>query len=78
MIVAVIIALVEMLIRFGSDHGWPLPIAFYAAPALVALWIIGPIAKFIDLRHTTSGTAPSRQATATAPVSTNPQLEGVK
>ena len=51
MIVAVIIAFVETMIRFGSDHGWPLPTAFNAAPALVALFIVGPVAKWIDLRR---------------------------
>jgi len=51
MIVAVIIALVEAMIRFASDQGWPLPTAFNAAPALVALWLVGPVAKWIDLRR---------------------------
>lgn len=51
-IVAVIIAFVETVIRFGSDHGWPMPTAFYAAPAFLALAMVGPIAKFIDLRRT--------------------------
>jgi enediyne biosynthesis protein E5 len=51
MIVAIIIALAETLIRFASDQGWPLPIAFSAAPALVALFLVGPVAKFIDLRR---------------------------
>jgi Na+-translocating ferredoxin:NAD+ oxidoreductase RnfD subunit len=49
--VAVLIAAAEALIRFASDRGAPLPIAFYAAPPLVALAIIGPIAKFLDLRR---------------------------
>jgi len=49
--VAVIIALVETVIRFGSDRGWQMPIAFNAAPALVALFLVGPIAKFVDLRR---------------------------
>jgi len=48
--VAVIIALVETAIRFASDQAWTLPTAFNAAPALVALFLVGPIAKFIDLR----------------------------
>ena len=52
--VAVIIALVEALIRFASDQAWPLPIAFNVAPAFLALAIVGPIAKWIDLRR--SGT----------------------
>jgi len=51
MAVAVIIAFVEMVIRFGSDHGWPMPTAFYAAPAFLALAMVGPIAKWIDLRR---------------------------
>src|SRR5687768_17093676 len=53
-VVAVIIALVEALIRFASDQAWPLPIAFNVAPAFLALAIVGPVAKWIDLRR--SGT----------------------
>ena len=48
-IVAVIIAVAETAIRYASDQAVPLPTAFNAAPALVALWLVGPIAKFIDL-----------------------------
>jgi Na+-translocating ferredoxin:NAD+ oxidoreductase RnfD subunit len=51
MIVAIVIALVEAMIRFSSDQGWPLPTAFNAAPALVALWLVGPVAKWIDLQR---------------------------
>ena len=47
-----LIALTEALIRFGSDSGWPLPTAFNAAPALIALAMVGPLAKWIDLRRT--------------------------
>ena len=49
--VVVLIALTETLIRFGSDQGWPMPTAFNAAPALVALFLVGPVAKFIDLHR---------------------------
>jgi enediyne biosynthesis protein E5 len=49
--VAVIIALVEALIRFASDHAWPLPVAFNVAPAFLALALVGPAAKWIDLRR---------------------------
>jgi Na+-translocating ferredoxin:NAD+ oxidoreductase RnfD subunit len=49
--VAVIIALVEALIRLASDQGWPLPLAFNVAPAFFALATVGPIAKWIDLRR---------------------------
>jgi Na+-translocating ferredoxin:NAD+ oxidoreductase RnfD subunit len=49
-VVAVVVALAEVLIRFAADQGWPLPVAFTAAPALVALWLVGPVAKWLDLR----------------------------
>ncbi|NUQ20636.1 MAG: hypothetical protein HOQ09_06715 [Gemmatimonadaceae bacterium] len=48
--VAVIIALAEMVIRFASDRGWALPTGFNAGPPLFALAIVGPIAKWLDLR----------------------------
>ncbi len=48
-VVAVVIALAETLIRYASDQGWSLPTAFSAAPALVALALIGPPAKWLDL-----------------------------
>ena len=70
MIVAVIIALVEAMIRFASDQGWPLPTAFNAAPALVALWLVGPVAKWIDLRRAgprKPAPAPSLEAQAARP-----------
>src|SRR3954471_21324000 len=51
-IVVVIVAVVEALIRLASDRGWPLPTAFNAAPPLVALAIVGPIAKWLELRRT--------------------------
>ena len=60
--VVVIIAVVETLIRFASDQAWALPIAFNAAPALVALALVGPVAKWIDLRRSpraTEATAPA-------------------
>lgn len=50
-VVAVLIALMETLIRFASDKGWPLPTAFNAAPAFLALALVGPVAKWIDLRR---------------------------
>jgi Na+-transporting NADH:ubiquinone oxidoreductase subunit NqrB len=48
--VAIAIAVMEALMRVGSDRGWPLPTAINAAPALLALGIVGPIAKWLDLR----------------------------
>ena len=49
--VAILIAWMETLIRFASDRGAPLPVGFYVAPAFFALAIIGPVAKWIDLRR---------------------------
>jgi enediyne biosynthesis protein E5 len=48
--VAVIIALAEALFRVASDHNAPLPAVVDADPALFALWIVGPVAKWIDVR----------------------------
>jgi Na+-translocating ferredoxin:NAD+ oxidoreductase RnfD subunit len=50
-VVAVLIASMETLIRFASDKGWPLPTAFNAAPAFLALALVGPVAKWLDLRR---------------------------
>jgi Na+-translocating ferredoxin:NAD+ oxidoreductase RnfD subunit len=50
-VVAILIAIMETLIRFASDKGWPLPTAFNAAPAFLALALVGPVAKWIDLRR---------------------------
>jgi Na+-translocating ferredoxin:NAD+ oxidoreductase RnfD subunit len=47
--VAILIAIMETLIRFASDKGWPLPTAFNVAPAFFALALVGPVAKWVDL-----------------------------
>ncbi|HST07371.1 MAG TPA: hypothetical protein VLJ83_04330, partial [Gemmatimonadaceae bacterium] len=47
--VAILIAVMETLIRFASDRGWPLPIGVNAAPAFFALATVGPVAKWLDL-----------------------------
>jgi Na+-translocating ferredoxin:NAD+ oxidoreductase RnfD subunit len=52
MIVAALIALTEMVLRLLSDRGVPMPIAFSADPALLALAMVGPLAKWLDLRRT--------------------------
>lgn len=49
-VVAVLVAVMEGLIRFASDSAWPLPTAFNAAPAFLALATVGPVAKWLDLR----------------------------
>jgi Na+-transporting NADH:ubiquinone oxidoreductase subunit NqrB len=50
-VVAILIAIMETLIRFASDEGLPLPTAFNVAPAFLALATVGPVAKWIDLRR---------------------------
>ncbi len=50
-VVAILIAVMETLIRFASDKGWPLPTAFNVAPAFLALATVGPVAKWLDLRR---------------------------
>ncbi|MFL5618494.1 MAG: hypothetical protein ACJ79A_08900 [Gemmatimonadaceae bacterium] len=52
MLVAALIALVETVFRLLSDRGVPMPIAFSADPALLSLAIVGPLAKFLDMRRT--------------------------
>lgn len=72
-VVAVLIALAESLIRAAADQGWPLPVAFTVAPPLVALALVGPVAKFMDLRHSPAPLAPPPLAPPPlAPVSSAP------
>jgi Na+-translocating ferredoxin:NAD+ oxidoreductase RnfD subunit len=52
MLVAAIIALTETVFRLMSDRGVPMPIAFSADPALLSLAIVGPVAKWLDVRRT--------------------------
>ena len=65
-LVAVLIAVAETLIRTAAELGWPLPTAFSAAPALMALAIVGPVAKWIDLRRSTPRGA-TREASPATP-----------
>jgi hypothetical protein len=50
-VVVVIVALVEALIRVAGDYGLPWLTPLYASPPLFALTIVGPIALFMDLRR---------------------------
>lgn len=63
-VVAVLIAIMETLIRVGDDHALPFPTAFSAAPAFLALATVGPVAKWIDLRRN----PPRKPAPAPSPV----------
>ena len=62
-VVAVVIAIMETLIRYAADRGVPLPIAFTAAPAFLALATVGPVAKWLDLRRN----PPKRPTSAVGP-----------
>jgi enediyne biosynthesis protein E5 len=64
-LVAIAIAIAETTIRLAADQSWPMPTAFYAAPAFVALALVGPVAKWIDLRRGAKGLP----AMATSPAS---------
>lgn len=64
--VAVLIAVAETFIRLASDTGVPLPTAFNAAPAFLALATVGPIAKWIDLRRGGKSTSAKEKIAGTA------------
>lgn len=49
MLVVVLIALVETVLRLGNDFGWAGAAPFAPAPAIFALFLVGPVAKVIDL-----------------------------
>ncbi|MGH7603966.1 MAG: hypothetical protein ACRENK_08195 [Gemmatimonadaceae bacterium] len=68
MIIAALIAFAETLIRFAADRGVMMPIAFSAAPAFMALTLVGPIAKWLDLRKSPrTGTSRGALAPLAAP-----------
>jgi Na+-translocating ferredoxin:NAD+ oxidoreductase RnfD subunit len=50
-LVAVLIAAFETLLRLGNDYHFALAEPFAPAPAMFALSIVGPIAKVIDLER---------------------------
>src|SRR3954469_21620045 len=62
MLVAILIAVMEALIRVAADLGMPLPTAFTAGPAFLALATVGPVAKWIDLRRLKTKSMPAAVA----------------
>jgi Na+-transporting NADH:ubiquinone oxidoreductase subunit NqrB len=54
MAVVVAVALVETVIRLAADGGVNLPTAFYVAPPFLALAMVGPLAKWWDVRRQTT------------------------
>lgn len=49
--VVALVAFVEALLRIGNDLEWPGFHVFAPAPAILALFLVGPIALAIDLRR---------------------------
>ena len=50
--VVFLVALVEALIRLAADRHLAMPTAFAASPPIIALFLVGPIAMWFDLRRT--------------------------
>ncbi|MBS1241415.1 MAG: hypothetical protein H6R40_842 [Gemmatimonadetes bacterium] len=59
--VVFLVALVEALIRLAADHHLAMPAAFAASPPILALFLVGPIAMWLDLRRTAPVQAPAGQ-----------------
>jgi Na+-translocating ferredoxin:NAD+ oxidoreductase RnfD subunit len=50
-VVAALVALVEAVIRLGGDHHLAILGPLYPAPPILALALVGPLAKWIDLNR---------------------------
>lgn len=50
-VVVAIVAVVEALMRLGGDFQVGLLRPFFVSPPILALWIAGPIAMYVDLRR---------------------------
>ncbi|HET8656464.1 MAG TPA: hypothetical protein VFL93_13165 [Longimicrobiaceae bacterium] len=71
MVVVFLVALVEALIRLAADQGAQLPTAFYVGPPFLALFIVGPVAKWLETRKKAAspgGRPATPHATQSAPV----------
>ena len=51
-VVAVAVAVTEMAVRIAADHQIPYLTPLYFSPPIMALFIVGPIAMYIDLQRT--------------------------
>ena len=49
--VVFLVAVAEALIRLAADQGAQLPTAFYVGPPFLALALVGPVAKWLDVRR---------------------------
>ncbi len=50
-LVAVLVAAVELVLRLANDFDFPFAAPFAPAPAIFALFLVGPMAKLLDLRR---------------------------
>jgi Na+-transporting NADH:ubiquinone oxidoreductase subunit NqrB len=57
--VVFLVALVEALIRLAADHHLAMPTAFAASPPIIALFLVGPIAMWFDLRRAAPAPPPA-------------------
>ena len=67
MLVVALVAVAEAAVRVAADHHLDLPRAFYASPPILALAVVGPVAKWLDLRR---ATASASSGSATRPAGT--------
>jgi Na+-translocating ferredoxin:NAD+ oxidoreductase RnfD subunit len=64
LVVVFVIALVEALIRAAADHHLAMPAALEASPPILALFLVGPVAMWLDLRRGAPAPAPAVQPAA--------------
>lgn len=57
--VVFLVALVEAIIRMAADHHLVMPAAFAASPPIIALFLVGPVAMWWDLRRAGARSAPA-------------------
>ena len=57
--VVFLVALVEALIRLAADRHLAMPTAFAASPPIIALFLVGPIAMWWDLRRSAPARVPA-------------------
>ncbi len=50
-LVTILIALLECVFRLSNDFEWPFAELFAPAPAIIALFLVGPLALALDLRR---------------------------
>lgn len=59
--VVFLVALVEALIRLAADRHLAMPTAFAASPPIIALFLVGPLAMWFDLRRSAPVRVPAME-----------------